>query len=142
MKHLFLFFSLLFASSIYGQSLNGMYSSNHTTYEDKVNPENNFEEETLFKLIVRMEDERPGMLGILDPWYPTNLLLYVLGSVKDVLHRDEGTIILFYATTDHLDQNEKVEVMFHIATSGDLINIMIYNSNYSQIYHDIKVREK
>lgn len=142
MKHLFLLLSLLFASSIYGQSLNGMYSSNHTTYEDKVNPENNFEEETLFKLIVRMEDERPGMLGILDPRYPTNLLLYVLGSVKDVLHRDEGTIILFYATTDHLDQNEKVEVMFHIATSGDLINIMIYNSNYSQIYHDIKVREK
>ena len=142
MKHLFLFLSLLFASSIYGQSLNGMYSSNHTTYEDKVNPENNFEEETLFKLIVRMEDERPRMLGILDPRYPTNLLLYVLGSVKDVLHRDEGTIILFYATTDHLDQNEKVEVMFHIATSGDLINIMIYNSNYSQIYHDIKVREK
>lgn len=142
MKHLFLFLSLVFASSIYGQSLNGMYSSNHTTYEDKVNPENNFEEETLFKLIVRMEDESPGTLGILDPRYPTNLLLYVLGSVKDVLHRDEGTIILFYATTDHLDQNEKVEVMFHIDPSHNLTGIMIYNSKYTQVYNDVKVREK
>ena len=142
MKQLLLLITLVFTSNLYGQSLNGKYSSNYTTYESIIKPENNFEEETLFKILVVMEHENnPGMLAILNPLEPTNLLLYVLGSVNDVLFREEGTIIVFDAFTDHLDKNEEVEVMLNIDTSENLEGIMIYNSNYRQTYYNIKIRE-
>lgn len=141
MKNTLFILLLLLTSTLYSQGLSGSYTSNNTTYTDIENPENSFKEETLFNLIIHIDNQNEGMLGIHDPRIPEKLLVYRIDNLLDTFEAEGRQVVIFQAVTEHLQQNKKTRIVFSTDKNNNL-NLMIDDPESFQTFHALKVAEE
>ncbi len=136
-KILLLIFTLCHLAGI-AQNFTGDYRSYKTSFEDFTSAENNFIEESEFRIAVLIdENQTEGSIAIQDPRMPDKLLIYevvdFLGKLKD-----KGiTNYLYKCIPQHLDNRIETILTFNLNTKNEL-SLMVYDQKSSQYFFDLE----
>ncbi len=137
MKHFLLLLTVfLFSISLHAQGISGVYTSDYSTYQDDVNPENNLNENNLFHIALDIEDDNKGMVAVQDSRTPDEILFFEIESFLDVLRTEERDMIIYQAHTVHLPEPKETKIIIYFKKDKSM-NLMINYADTSQIYHDL-----
>lgn len=119
------------------QNFNGDYISNKTSFRDNVNAENNFVEETEFRIAVLIdENQNEGRIVIQDPRIPDKLLIYKVIDYLGILKDNGNTNYLYKCIAEHLDNPVEITIVFYYPIDKKL-SLMVYNEISSQVFFDL-----
>jgi len=140
MKKILITLILLFNTICYSQNFNGDFRSFKTSFQDFSSTENNFIEETEFKIEVLINNNNNGRIVIQDPRIPKKLLIYKVSDYLGVL-KDKGiTSYLYKCTSDHLINPIEVKLIFYYPIDKKL-SLMVYSEESSQAFFDLKINK-
>lgn len=138
MKKILITIIYLFTTLSYSQNFNGDYRSYKTSFRDNVDAENNFVEETEFRIAVLIQENgKDGRLVIQNPRIPDKLLIYKVVTYLGVLKDSGKTNYLYKCLTEHLDNPLETTIVFYYTTDKKL-NLMVYDKESSQVFFDLK----
>ena len=144
MKKTLLLFSLfLFSIALHAQSLIGVYSSNYTTYEEELHPENNYEENNLFHIAIEILNNDEGWIGVQDSRAIDDINFYTIKSFLGTLEKGERQKVRYQAETVNLPEPKETELVIffeHDNSKNEISkNLMIIQEGTSQIFYDLKL---
>ncbi|RXP61394.1 hypothetical protein EC396_04155 [Lutibacter sp. HS1-25] len=142
MKKTLITLTILINTLCYSQNFSGDYRSYKTSFQDNSSKENNFIEESEFKITILIDkNNTEGSIAIQDPRIPDKLLFYevvdYLGKIKD----NGTTNYLYKCLTQHLDNPIETTIVFYYPTDKKL-SLMVYNKESSQVFFDLKINNK
>lgn len=137
MKHITILLFQFFLFFSYSQNFNGDFRSYKTSFQDFSSTENNFIEETEFKIAVLInKNNDDGRIVIQDPRIPEKLLIYKVVNYLGIL-KDKGIISYLYkCTTDHLINPIEVTLVFYYPIDKKL-SLMVSSEESSQAFFDL-----
>ena len=137
MKKTLLPILIFFYTICSAQNFNGDFKSYKTSFKDNVNTENNFVEETEFKIAVQINEKQDdGRVVIQDPRIPDKLLIYKVIDYLGILKDNGNTNYLYKCLTEHLDNPVETIIVFYYPTDKKL-SLMVYNEISSQAFFDL-----
>src|SRR5690554_3488451 len=128
--------AILFSLPSQAQSLMGVYTSNYTTYEDELHPENNFTENNLFHIALDILDDNNGMVGVQDSRALDDIKFYTIESFLGTKVTDERRMVLYQAHTAHLPIPKDTKLIVFFKNDNSL-NLMVNHPGTSQVYYDL-----
>lgn len=138
MKKMLITLTILINTICYSQNFNGDYRSYKTSFRDNVDAENNFVEETEFRIAVLINEEQDdGRIVIQDPRIPAKLLIYKVIDYLGVLKDNGNTNYLYKCITEHLDNPVETTIVFYYPIDKKL-SLMVYNEKSSQVFFDLE----
>ena len=142
MKKILLITFTLFHLIGFAQNFTGDYRSFKTSYKDESSTENNFIEESEFRIGVFIdENKKEGVIIIQDPRIPKKLLAYNVIEYIGKLE-DKGIVSYLYkCETEHLENPKEVILTFYYPVDKKL-SLMVYNKESSQVFFDLKINNK
>src|SRR5690606_34396972 len=127
MRLLQFFILVLTINSLTSQELkNGEYISHRTSYQDFLNNENNFVEDTRFNLSIQLRDNG-GIIIIQDPRIPEKLLIYKIYAEGKEVSKGNIKAVFYHAYTEHLEISLKTYIGLY-RSKGDVLNLMVSDS--------------
>jgi len=137
MKKLLFVLILVFNTICYSQNFNGDYRSYKTSFEDFSSTENNFIEETEFRIAVFIDENGTvGDIIILDPRIPKKLLAYQVLDYLGKLEDNRFISYLYKCKTEHLESTKEVILTFYFPIDKKL-SLMVSDENSSQVFFDL-----
>ena len=121
----------------YSQTFIGDYRSYKTSFEDFSSTENNFIEETEFRISVLInKDGKEGSIAIQDPRIPDKLLIYEVVDYLGELNDKDITSYLYKCLAQHLEYTIETTIVFYYPTDKKL-SLMVYDKQSSQGFFDL-----
>ena len=134
---LFLLTILMAILPISAQVRNGSYTSDKTTYQDKLDATNNFVELTKNNVFIEItNDRKEGVFIFQDPRIPEKVLSYGILSFNKYETEDQ-LIFIYKCEVIHIPDQPKTEIVIYWNKQG-VMNIMITDQSSSQVFHDLK----
>ena len=122
---------------IYSQNFEGEYRSHKTSFNDEINPENSFVEETDFNiLIIPTKNEKEGLIIIQDPRIPYKNLIYTIESFIGELTDGSIKSQLFKVRSEHTTEESSIITIYTNKKGSQ--NLMVSNSKSSQVFFEIE----
>lgn len=139
-KEILIALTILLNAICYSQNFNGDYRSFKTSFRDNVKTENNFIEETEFRIAVLIQENgKDGRIAIQDPRIPDKLLIYKVIDYLGVLKDNGNTNYLYKCITEHLDNPVETIIVFYYPIDKKL-SLMVNNEKSSQVFFDLELQ--
>ncbi|MHB1108320.1 MAG: hypothetical protein ACYCZ2_18340 [Lutibacter sp.] len=137
MKKILIALTILLNTICYSQNFTGDYRSYKTSFRDSVDAENNFIEESEFRIAVLINEEQDdGRVVIQDPRISDKLLIYKVIDYLGILKNNGNTNYLYKCIVEHLDNPVEITIVFYYPTDKKL-SLMVYNEISSQVFFDL-----
>lgn len=138
MKKTLITLTIFINTICYSQNFNGDYRSFKTSFRDNGNAENNFVEETEFRIAVLIdENQNEGSIVIQDPRISDKLLIYKVIDYIGVLKDNDIVSYLYKCETEHLDNPMENTIGFYYPKDKKL-SLIVYNEKSSQVFFDLE----
>ena len=137
MKNILLFFSLfLFSVAIHAQSLMGLYTSSYSSYKEKLHPEESYEYDKRYEILLGIIDDDNGTVAVKDFDAPDEIKYYKIESFGGTEEINQKQMVLYNASIINVPEPE--EVLLSIYFEEGTMNLLIIHRDTGQIYYDLK----
>jgi len=137
-KEILIALAILLNTICYSQNFTGDYRSYKTSFRDSVDAENNFVEETEFRIAVLINEEQDdGRIVIQDPRIPDKLLIYKVIEYVGIFKDNDIVTYLYKCKTEHLDNPMENTIGFYYPKDKKL-SLIVYNEKSSQVFFDLE----
>lgn len=141
MKNYLLILFLSFSWFLQAQdfpNFTGSYKSFRTSFLDFNNPNESFNEDAEYQILVILEEEGNGLTLIVDPRIPDNPLTYHIKEFDVYLPWEENDIFIFKAIS--LTTGNELNLVFYF-NKDDSLKLMVDYDQYNQFWHDLEFWE-
>lgn len=140
MKKILIMFSLMLAFCMNSQNFNGKYTCPQTSFQDRINPNNNFQENCNLNVTItyNSKSKSGNCITISDPINPQTKYNYKIMNLFEKMPPGDYYVTSYCFKNCYSEfSNSLVDIVIYYDKENNM-NLMISNSKKSQLLKDLK----